>query len=212
MKAKEMAKTNLESVLFEFRAEAGVPRPGILEAYTRRYPQFARELTDYAVEWLIDEALATTEPAREAVAPESSPLVSKAISRLYNRIRERDAANDAVRPAVSQVRNPFQGLAVARKREIRDELRINTPLLAKFENRLIDPDTAPRGFLDQFARLLESGVEEFIGYLRLPPAMHAAPEFKAQGKPAVAARKESFEEAVRGSSLDEKQKKALIEG
>ena len=211
MKAKAMTK-NLESVLFEFRAEAGVPRPGILEAYTRRYPQFARELTDYAVEWLIDEALATAEPAPEAAAPESSPLVSKAISRLYNRIREREAANDAARSAASQLRNPFQGLAVARKREIRDELRINTPLLAKFENRLIDPDTAPRRFLDRFARLLESGVEDFICYLRLPPAMHAAPEFKAQGKPAIAAHKESFEEAVRASSLEEKQKKALLEG
>ena len=210
MKAKEMTKTNLESVLFEFRAEAGVPRPGMLEVYCRRYPQFARELTDYAVEWLIDEALATAEPAPEAAAPESSPLVSKAISRLYNRIREREPANDAAHSAA--VRNPFEGLAVARKREIRDELRINTPLLAKFENRLIDPDTAPRLFLDRFARLLESGVEDFIGYLRLPPAMHAAAEFKAQGKPAVAARKESFEEAVRASSLDEKQKKALLEG
>lgn len=212
MKAKEMTKTNLESVLFEFRAEAGVPRPGILEAYCRRYPQYARELTDYAVEWLIDAALATAQPAPEAAAPESSPLVSKAISRLYNRIRERDAANDAGRPAASPVRNPFQGLAVARKREIRNELRLNTPLLAKFENRLIEPDTVPRPFLDRFARLLESGVEEFIGYLRLPPSMHAAPEFKAQGKPAVAARKETFEQAVRGSSLDEKQKKALLEG
>lgn len=210
MKAKEM-KTNLESVLFEFRAEAGVPRPGILEAWCRRYPQFARELTDYAVEWLIDEALATAAPA-EVARPESSPLVSKAISRLYNRIRERDAANDAARPAASPVRNPFQGLAVARKREIRDELRVNTPLMAKFENRLIEPDTVPRPFLDRFARLLESGVEEFIGYLRLPPAMHAAQEFKAQGKPAVAARKETFEQAVRATSLDEKQKKALLEG
>ena len=211
MKAKAMTK-NLESVLFEFRAETGVPGPGMLEAYCRRYPQFSRELTDYAVEWLIDEALATAEPAVEAAAPESSPLVSKAISRLYNRIRERDTANDAARPAASAVRNPFQGLAVARKREIRDELRINTPLLAKFENRLIDPDTAPRRFLDRFARLLESGVEDFVGYLRLPPAMHAAPEFKAQGKPAIAAQKESFEEAVRASSLDETQKKALLEG
>lgn len=211
MKATEMTKTNLESVLFEFRVEAGAPRPGILEAYCRRYPQFARELTDYAVEWLIDEALATAAPAPEAAAPESSPLVSKAISRLYNRIREREAANDAARSAASQVRNPFEGLSLARKREIRNELRVNTPLLAKFENRLIDPGTVPRPFLDRFARLLESGVEDLVGYLRLPPAMQAA-EFKAQGKPAAAARKESFEEAVRGSSLDDKQKKALLEG
>ena len=46
MKTKEMTKANLESVLLEFRVEAGKPGPAILEAYCRRYPQFARELTE----------------------------------------------------------------------------------------------------------------------------------------------------------------------
>lgn len=61
MRAQDVAAPNLESVLLDFRIEAGAPNPAILDAYCRRYPQFARELTDYAVTWLIDEAMATTE-------------------------------------------------------------------------------------------------------------------------------------------------------
>jgi hypothetical protein len=101
---------------------------------------------------------------------------------------------------------------VARKREIRDELRINTPLLAKFESRLIDPDTVPKSFLERFAQLVESGLQNLVGYLRLPPATPTGREFKAQGKPFAAAQKESFRDAVRASSLEEKQKQALLEG
>ena len=71
--ARDETEANLESVLLEFRVEAGTPRPGILEIYTRRYPQFARELTDYAVDWLLEEALAVEAPSDEeedAAAPE----------------------------------------------------------------------------------------------------------------------------------------------
>ena len=212
MKPKEMTKTNLESVLFEFRAEAGVPGPGILEAYCRRYPQFARELTNYAVEWLIDEALATVEPAPEAAAPESSPLVSKAISRLYNRIRERETANDTARPAASQVRNPFQGLQPARKRAICAQLGIDMPLFAKFQNRLIDAGSVPRMFAERLAAALEDTAETLLAHLRLPAMANAAADFKAEGKPSASPQKQRFEDAVRASSLGEKQKQALLEG
>lgn len=213
MKANEMKQANLESVLLDFRVEAVAPRPAILEQYCRRYPQFARELTDYALEWLIESATAEETSADVVQGASSSPLVSRAISRLYERIRERDAAKEAAtRSSGQQAPNPFQGLPLDRVRATRDELGINTPLFGKFRNRLIDPDTVPRGFLERFARLLERTVDELLGYLRLPPTVHAGADFKAEGKPSVSARKESFADAVRGSSLDEKQKQALLEG
>jgi len=213
MKAKEMTKTNLESVLLDFRIEAGVPNPAILETYCRRYPKFARELTDYALEWLVDEAMAMAEPANNVSTNASSPIVSRAISRLYARIRERETGREAAaRPSGQSASNPFQELPLPRKRAICTQLGINMPLLAKFQNRLIDPDSVPSTFLEPFARLLERTVEGFLGYLRLPAMANAAADFKAEGKPSVSGKKERFEEAVRGSSLDENQKQALLKG
>lgn len=214
MKATQMKLMNLESVLLNFRVEAGAPTPAILEEYCRQYPQFARELTDYALEWLIDVAMEAVEaPTESAAAVPSSPLVSKAISHLYGRIREREAGKAAeVRLSGQQVLNPFDELTVPRVRAIGAELGINTPLFSKFRNRLVDPETVPRAFLDRFARLLECKVEEFLGYLELPQTVHSAADYKAGGKPSVRKRKESFEDAVGSSLLDEKQKRALLKG
>lgn len=214
MKTNQMTKMNLESLLLDFRLEAGAPKPAILEEYCRRYPQFARELTDYALEWLVDAAMEAVEtPAESTSAAASSPLVSRTISHLYGRIREREAGKEAeVRLSGQQVLNPFKELTVPRVRAIGVELGINTPLFSKFRNRLIDPETVPRAFLERFARLLESTVEEFLGYLRLPQTVHSVADYKAVEKPLVSTRKESFEDAVRGSLLDEKQKQILLKG
>jgi hypothetical protein len=208
-----MQQANLESVLLEFHVEAGSgPTPPVLEAYCREYPQYARELTDYALEWLIDDAMASAETASDVAVNTSSSLVSRAISRLYDRIRERQAGREIAPPlSGQQALNPFGPLTVSRVRAIRDELGIDTPLFGKFRNRLIDPDTVPRGFLERFARLLGRTVYELLGYLRLPSTVHIGADFKAQRKPSVSAGKESFAEAIRSSSLDEKRKQAFLE-
>jgi len=212
MKANQMKQMNLESVLLKFHTEAGgAPKPAILEAYCRQYPQYARELTDYALEWLLDEAMASVEVTSDATADGSSPLVSRAISRLYDRIRDREAEKEVVTGlSGQQVVNPFEGLPLPRARAIRDELGINTPLFTKFRNRLIDPNTVPSVFLGRFAQLLGRRVGELCDYLSLPPTVHIAADYKAEGKLSVTERKETFENVVRGSSLDEKQKQALL--
>lgn len=214
MNTKQTNQANLDSVLLDFRVEAaGGPKPVVLEAYCRKYPQYARELTDYAVQWLIGDALAATAVRPDVEQRASSPLVSRAISRFHDRVAGGAASAEALRrPSGKEARSPFEGLSVARKREIRDRLGINTPLLAKFQNRLIDSDTVPRGFLERFAEMLGCKLGAFVGYLRLPPVMHAQPDFKAEGKPSVETRKETFEQAVRGSTLDDQRKNVLLKG
>lgn len=204
---------DLNSVLLEFRVEAAsAPNPAVLDAFCRRYPQYARDLASYAVQWLIGDALAATSPAGEADYSVSSPLVSRAISRFHDRLRAHEAAKGGPENTGKQMRNPFEGLAVARKREIRDELGLDQALFAKFQNRLIEAATVPRQLVERFARLLDTTPDIFLGHLAGPPVMHAAAEFKSQEKPSAATRKESFEEAVRKSSLDEEKKQALLKG
>lgn len=214
MNAKQMKQANLDSVLLEFRVEAaGGPKPALLDAYCRKYPEYAHELTDYAVQWLIGDALAATAPSGAAAHNASSPLVSRAISRFHDRLRVAapSGVGEAVR-AGEGVRNPFKELSIARKREIRDELRIDMPLLAKLQNRLIEAESVPRQFLERLAQAIQVTVDEILGYLRLPPIVNAAADFKAEGKPLIGAQKERFEDAVWRSTLDEKQKQALLDG
>ena len=210
MKANERTKANLESVLLEFRVEAGTPRPGILEIYTRRYPQFARELTEYAVDWLLEEALAVEAPSAETSGA-SSPVVSRAISHLYNGMRERETAKKmAARSANVSGHNPFLGLPVPRKHEICAQLGIDMTIFAKLQNRLIDPVTIPRKFLGRLAEALQQTMDDIVGHLQLL-SLVTADDFKADGKPSAASHKQRFEEAVHASSLDEESKRALLE-
>jgi len=211
MKPKETMKANLESVLLEFRVEADMPRPGILETYCRRYPQFARELTDYAVDWLLDEAMAS-EGVGDQASSASSPIVSRAISHLYNGMREREAAKKMAARTAAHVsgHNPFLGLPVPCKREICAQLGIDMTILAKLQNRLIDPMTIPRKFLGRLAEALRQTMDDIVGHLKLSSVV-TADDFKAEGKPAAPSQKQRFEEAVRASSLDEEQKRALLE-
>jgi hypothetical protein len=213
MKMNPMKQENLESVLLEFHIEAGEqPKPSILDLYCRRYPQFARELTDYALEWLVDKAMEAVAPVEAVATAPSSPLVSRAISRLYDRIREKEAGEKTVALAQARADSPFKGMPVLRKRAISKQLGIDMPLFAKFQNRLIDPDSVPSTFLSRLAKEVEHTVERLLGYLRLPVVVNAAADFRAEGKPAVGGAKERFEDAVRRSSLDEKQKQALLKG
>jgi hypothetical protein len=211
---KNMKQASLDTVLLEFRVEAGTPKASILDVYCRRYPQFARELTDYAIAWVIDSATRNEAPV-EVIGDvdTSSRLVSRTISRLYEKMREREDEAKGTSPLqVQQTSDPFERLSVARVREIRDELGIDTPMFTIFRNRLIAPATVPRSFLERFADLLASGIKELVHYLELPAVVHIDADFKAKGKPSVGDSKMSFQEAVSRSSLDEERKQALLKG
>ena len=112
MDTNKMSQTNLNSVLIAFRIDAvDGPKPAVLDAYCRKYPQYAYELTDYAVQWLIGDTMAAMDAGDEIVQNASSPRVSRAISRFYEKIRENNATNNAATLlSRQQVSNPFEGL------------------------------------------------------------------------------------------------------
>lgn len=209
MNTHEMNHKILDSVLLDFRIESvNAPNPAMLEAYCRRYPQYVKELTDYAVQWLIEDAIDATTTNDEVLQNTSSALVSRAISRFHDRVASRTGSLEI--EAGNESCNPFAGLSIQHKREIRDQLGIDTPLLAKFQNRLIDPDTVPNRFLKRMAEVLKLTAVALIGYLQGPPKLHTEADYKSENKPSVSLQKESFEEAVRKSSLDVKQKQELL--
>jgi hypothetical protein len=77
----------LDDVLHAFAMAKAVPDAETLEEFTRNYPAYADELTEFAVELLLDDALA--DEADEIGGDESvSPAVSRAISYFQNAVYE----------------------------------------------------------------------------------------------------------------------------
>jgi hypothetical protein len=210
VKREKTTQPSVDEVLLDFRVDgAGSPSPKVLDTFCRAYPEYARELTNYAVRWLIDDALGATADGGELRT--SSPLVSRAISRFHDQLAARASNGTEDLEVRSEAKSPFDGLSIARKREVRNALGIDTPLLAKFQNRIIDPDTAPLKFIRRLSAELGRTVDDLVSYLRLPPVMHSAPDFKSDRKPLVDLPKESFENAVKKSALSDIRKNALLE-
>jgi len=77
----------LDDVLHAFAMAKAVPDPGTLEEFTRKYPAYADELTEFAVDLLLDSAI--EDEADETEVGESvSPAVSRAISYFQNALYE----------------------------------------------------------------------------------------------------------------------------
>ena len=82
------AKTpNLDDLLNEFVAENDQPSAQVLEVWAKRYPEFRRELVDFAAAWAEQLALP---PASELSEEEEKALVDRAMSHVLNVAFTRD--------------------------------------------------------------------------------------------------------------------------
>ena len=55
MKARNHDADDLQDVLQEFIEKVERPDAASLEAFVRKYPHYAADLTDFAAEWLLEE-------------------------------------------------------------------------------------------------------------------------------------------------------------
>ena len=74
-------KETLDEVLNEFVAEYEKPTAEALEKWVGLYPQFRRELIDFAAAWAEQIALP---PAQELIAEEEGGIVERAMSHVQN--------------------------------------------------------------------------------------------------------------------------------
>lgn len=207
----------LRDALYALSLAKRVPDAEVLDDVVRQYPQYADDLTDFAIELAIDalHGEATAETAEAAVDPAHvSPAVSRAISRFHNRLH---AVRKAVAPSTDRVRasepvfNPFSALTRDEFRGFAARIGANNVFVAKLRDRQIEPETMPDGFRRLVAIELRAPVDVVIAHFSAAGgAAHARQFYKADHKPSQEQR-QSFEEAVRGSGLSEEQQKLLLE-
>lgn len=193
----------LDDVLNEFVAAYERPTAEALENWALRYPQFRKELVDFAAAWAEQLVLP---PAPELSAEQEKLLADRAMSHVQNVVFKRaqrettQAEHRAIASLIGEAKH-----AGMSGQEFAKACGLDLALITKLNNRQIKPRSIPVRLVTHIARLLERTVEAVSEYLALPPQALAGRAFLARGKPQSSGQ-QSFADAVRTSSLSDAEK------
>jgi len=207
----------LSDVLYLLSLEDDKPTAALIAEYRQRFPEFAKELTDFAVELAID-AVGTNVPELDAEELTGVPnnLVLQSISDFQNarfniQKAKVEEARSSASPATSVgARNPFIDLSKEQFAELTRALDVNSVFVSKLSGRLIVPGTIPAGFTDIVSKQMNVSTDMMIAHFCAERTYSAPGSFyKALDQPKVQPQ-ETFEEAVRRSGLSGEQQARLL--
>ena len=200
MSKQNNANPALDDVLNEFVMKEERPTPAALNAWIRDYPQFERELVDFASVWVAEDVLAEPSPLSNE---EYDLVVNRVMSRVEN-LMYQNGKSEAT--AKQQSPGHLNGLFQAAKdvgldvSHFLDACRIDRILAVKLDARQIDPRSIPMTLIDLIARTLRRRVDEVVSFLALPPRIIPNASFKAHSTPQVG-QQESFTTALQKCAL-----------
>jgi hypothetical protein len=215
---------SLRDALYELAAGKETLNAEVLDDVVRKYPKYAEELTSFAVELALSALREKAAEAAEAAIDydgKVSDVVSRALSRFHNRrhaVKTAGSAEESTRGASSsttslfipeEVFNPFSSMSRETFRDVAKRMNANPLFMTKVRERQIEPSTITDGFRRRLASEVGVPLEVIAAHLAAAPATSTHQRFKADDKPQIGA-KQSFEEAVRTSSLTEEQQRHLL--
>jgi hypothetical protein len=200
--------TPLRNILYELALVQPVPDAALVDEFVRHYPEYASDITEYAIELALDTLLAHHEPI-DAPAAVTSPSVARAMSRFYNRLSAVRKEVNARASALPTVENPFITLTRPAIRALAQRLKASTVFVMKLRDRLIRGDTMTEGFLRCLAEELGIQLESLVMHFAAPALIQRGTLFKAETRP-EAGEKQTFEEAVRSCGLTPEQQSYLL--
>ncbi len=198
---------DLQDVYQEFLLLADTPDAATLEKMVAKYPRFAAQLTDFAVEWAMQDLLpgGDSDSQAEEYSAHSGMDMSSAVAAAMDRLH---AGLDAT-PTTH--RDPFKDRTPSDLSRLGSRLGLDKTLVAKLRDRRIEAQTVPDFLHRQLADELEVPLDAVIAHLQGPPVLSMGASFKAEGKP-EAMGKEPFAQAVERSRLNADEKQALLDG
>ncbi len=182
----------IDRITAEYADEWRAGRSPRVEDYVGRYPNYATEISEFA---LYFHSIAFDLPEPDAVpAAQLSPAATNALAQIG---LARAAAPAAPTPIEGLVK---QGAAVGfTPRKLAEAVRLSTDLLGKLEARAIDVATIPPTLVRRLAETLNVTTEAVAAYLGAAGPAQAGAFFYADQAPAQ--RQEAFLDAVQGSTL-----------
>ena len=214
MKPIPSRSTQRREALYALAMAENMPDAGVLDDIVRQYPQFSRELTEFAVELALDSLVEGGAVEAAADPTQVSPAVSRAMSAFHNRLyalRQGSEAAPEPTPSSDFVENPFSDLGRREFRALANGIGANTVLVAKLRDRQIDPTTISDGFKRHVSKELEVPVDVLAAHLEASPTetQESRQFYKADHRPTQGER-QSFADAVRGSGLTDEQQRHLL--
>lgn len=215
--SQNRSAATLSDALYELSLAQRVPDAPLLDEFVRRYPEYADDLTDFAIMLAVDslrEVSQSDVPRTDLAEDELSPTVSRAISRFYNRLHAvQISENISGQKGVSANKispNPFATLDRAAFRVLAGKLNVNNVFVIKLRDRQIAPETIPKRFRDHLAQELKVPPDILMGHLHAVGQPQIQGQYyKAANKPQFDA-KQTFSEAVKTSGLTDEQQRFLL--
>jgi hypothetical protein len=205
--------TPLRDVLYAFSMSKEMPDTDLLEDFVRKYPDHASELTDFAIDLVMDIALREDDAVAQTLDLRISPAVSRAMSRFQNQLFEAKRGEAAAQKVMSAlptaVENPIAELDRAAFRALVKGLHANSLFVTRLRDRGIDVNTMTDGFKQRVADELRTPMELVVAHFAAVAQIPEHQFYKADEKPAARGTC-TFEEAVRNSGLSEEQQQYLL--
>ena len=182
----------LEDVLDAYVASDVGPNSPI-DDWLRSYPEFEREIIEFAASWSLMEWLPPTPDAEEV---DEETLVLRGMSVVQN-LLHRQSSESAADPEA-----PFQSLIAEGRarglepRRLAQAIGLGDSLLRKLDRRLITHASIPQELIKGLAQALQRETASISAYLQQGPTLTAATEHRSEQAPKLT-ELEDFLDAVR---------------
>ncbi len=182
----------LEDILDAYVA-SGVGPNSPLDEWIRLYPEFERELIEFAASWSLMKWLP---PALNAEEVDEETLVLRGMSVVQNLLHRQSAES------ASGAAAPFESLiGVGRERgfeprRLAHAVGLGDSLLRKLDRRLIAFASLPQEMISRLAQVVQRESTSITAYLQQAPALGATTEHRSEQAP-ILMELEDFFDAVR---------------
>ena len=182
----------LEDVLDAYVASDVDPN-GRLDEWIQRYPEYERELTDFAVSWSLMESLP---PAPDSEKVDEDTLVLRGMSVVQNLLHVQ-LSESSSRPVALLESLIAEGRSHGLEpRQLAQAAELGDSLLRKLDRRLIRYTSIPREAIKGLAGAIKRDAESVTVYLQQSPTFATATEHRSEQAPALN-EPEDFFNAVR---------------
>lgn len=198
---------NRGDVLDLFAGDGEVPSRERLQEFIAKYPQFQRELVDYALARAEEEALPEPAPlSQEAEARIASRTLSFVSSQLFEREQAAVPAVAATtEPRAEQSLSQLARAASLNLGTLAGACRLDAAIVSKLNSRQISYSTIPARLVRMLAERLGVAAEVVASCFDGPPQLATGRAFLARGKPEAGAQ-QAFADAVESSSVSPEDK------
>ena len=196
---KNSIESTLDDALNSFVLENDRPTAENVQEWVDRYPQFRKDLVEFAAVWAEQLVL----PSSEEIGVEAeNVLIDRAMSHVlnvaYNRdveILEQTTSDDSVQSLTEDAKR-----VGTKPAQLAKSCGLDLVLLSKLNSRQIQPWTIPVELIGMLAEQLHKTAAALKIFFARPPRATERKAYLSRGKPTETAQ-QSFADAVRQSSL-----------